>query len=122
MPRTITQAIAGLTVGACMYASGAVGAWSEGKPIASDEGPLMRYTLDLGGHASLYAILPTKPADGMSAPRAVHLVPRSETPGRQPPLAPLHPAHLSLGRPGRRMGQPRDRRPDGRVPAQHVLG
>ena len=78
MPRTITHAIAGLTVGACMYASGAAGAWSEGKPIASDEGPLMRYTLDLGGHARLYAILPAEPADGMSAPRAVHLVPRSE--------------------------------------------
>ena len=78
MPRTLTHAIAGLTLGACMYASGAAGAWSGGKPIASDEGPLMRYTLDLGGDARLYVILRTESADGMSAPRAVHLVPRSE--------------------------------------------
>lgn len=78
MPRTVTNAIAGVTVGACMCASGATGAWSGGKPIDSDEGPLIRYTLDLGGDARLHVILPTESKDGMSAPRAVHLVPHSE--------------------------------------------
>ena len=77
MSRNIMRAIAGLAFAAGFAATSANGAWSDGKPIDSDEGQFMRYTLDLHGDVALYVVLPAEPADGMSAPRAVHLIPRS---------------------------------------------
>ena len=79
MPRTVTYAIAGLTFGACMYASGCrrrlVGRQAD-RQRRGGRSCVIRCTS--AAHARLYAILPAEPADGMSAPRAVHLVPRSE--------------------------------------------
>ncbi|MCY3812915.1 MAG: superoxide dismutase family protein [Gammaproteobacteria bacterium] len=75
MPASFTRgAIATVTFAAALSASPATGSWSPGKPITSDEGSLMRYKLDLLG-ASLYVILP---ADDAIAPRAAHLVTRTE--------------------------------------------
>lgn len=74
MPFTLIRGFAATLAVLAAGASGATGSWTAGKPVATDEGDLMRYELDLLGGASLYVIL----ADTTLAPRAVHLVTRSE--------------------------------------------
>ena len=74
MPFTLIRGFAATLAVLAAGAGGATDGWSAGKPIASDEGELVRYELDLLGGASLYVVL----ADTTPAPRAVHLVTRSE--------------------------------------------
>ena len=65
----VRAASAVLAVGACVAV---YGGWTGGKPIATDDGDVMRYEMDLEGGAKLYAIV------SGPAVQAVHLVPNSD--------------------------------------------
>ena len=70
----VRAATAALAFGASLAAHGE---WTGGKLIATDDGDLMRYEMDLHGGAKLYAIVSVGMADG-PAVQAVHLVPNTE--------------------------------------------
>ena len=68
------RAAAVLTVATCLAAHGD---WTGGKRIATDDGEVTRYAMDLHGGANLYAIVSVD-MDGAVDVQAVHLVPNFE--------------------------------------------